>query len=120
MVKCCEEVFRRTLQFTKVTKGSSDLKNKQASSFRKADGLTNPGKVPYSKSSFYNKLIKYSVSGITLINEKYKRKNSHSITVPSCLPTHLTLFILGACRPAHPSFVNLCFLKLTFIFIGQS
>ena len=52
-----------------------------------------------------------SVSGITLTNDKYRRKNSHSITVRSCLRTHLTLFISGACGPAHPSFVNLCFLK---------
>ena len=52
-----------------------------------------------------------SVSGITLTSDKYRRKNSHNITVRSCLRTHLTLFISGACRSAHPSFVNRCFLK---------
>ena len=39
--------FGGPLQFAKVKKGSSDLKNKQASSFQKADVLTNPEKVPY-------------------------------------------------------------------------
>ena len=52
-----------------------------------------------------------SVSGITLTSDKYRRKNSRNITVRSCLRTHLTLFISGACRSAHPSFVNRCFLK---------
>ena len=109
--------FGGPLQFTKVKKGSSDLQNKQASSFQKVDVLKNSEKVPYSKSSFYNQLIKYSVSGITLTNDKYRKKNSHSITVRSCLRTHLTLFISRACRSAHPSFVNRCFLKNKPIFL---
>ena len=40
-----------------------------------------------------------------------KERTLHSITVCSCLRTHLTLFISGVCRSAHPSFVNRCFLK---------
>ena len=41
-------------------------------------------KVAISDFSFCNQLIKYSyVSGITLGNDKYRRKNSHSITVRS-------------------------------------
>ena len=103
--------FVGPLQFTKVKKDGSDLSNKQASSFKKIDLLKNSEKVPYSKSSFYNQLIKYSVSGITLTNDKYRKKNSHSITVRSCLRTHLTLFISGACRSGHSSFVNQCFVK---------
>ena len=62
------------MQFTKVKKGSSDLKSKQASSFQKVNVLQNSEKVPYSKSSFYNQLIKYPVSVITLTNDKYRRK----------------------------------------------
>ena len=46
-----------------------------------------------------------------MTNDKYRRMNSHSITVSSCLRTHLNLFISGACRSVHPSFVNQCFLK---------
>ena len=69
-----------------------------------------------------------SVSGITLTNDKFTRKNSDSITMCSCFQTHLTVFISGMCRSVHPSFVNRCFLKneptilcLTYlIFIGQS
>ena len=52
-----------------------------------------------------------SVFGITLTNDKSRRKNSHRITVRSFLRTHLTLFISGAGRSAHPFFVNRCFLK---------
>ena len=54
-------------------------------------------KVSYSKNScsrliFCNQLIKCSVSGITLSNDKDRRKNSHSITVFRCCRNHLTLF----------------------------
>ena len=52
-----------------------------------------------------------SVFGITLTNDKSRRKNSHRITVRSFLRTYLTLFISGAGRSAHPFFVNRCFLK---------
>ena len=45
-----------------------------------------------------------SVSGITLTSDKYRRKNSHSIILRSCLRTQ-------ACRSAYPSFVNQCFFK---------
>ena len=100
----------RKLKKVVVIKGSSKT-NKQTSSFQKVNVFKNSEKVPYSKSSFYNQLIKYSVSSITLTNDKYRRKNSHSITVCSCFRTHLTLFISGVCRPAHPSFVNWWFLK---------
>ena len=51
-----------------------------------------------------NKIL--SVSGITLTNNKYRRKNSQSLTVHSCFQTHLTLFISWVCRSAHPFFVN--------------
>ena len=73
-------------------------------------------KVAYSKSSclrlfFWNQLIKYSVSDITLNDDKYRRKNSHSITVRSCCRTHLTLLISGLCRSAHPSSISRCLLK---------
>ena len=100
----------RKLKKVVVIKGSSKT-NKQTSSFQKVNVFKNSEKVPYSKSSFYNQLIKYSVSGITLTNDKYRRKNSHSITVCSCFRTHLTLFISGVCRPAQSSCVNRCFLK---------
>ena len=96
----------------KVKKGSSDLKRKQASSFQKVNVPKNLEKVPYSKISFYNQLIKYSLFLVSLwpmINTE--EKNSHSITVRSCFWTHLTLFISGVCKSAHPSFVNWCFLK---------
>ena len=40
----------------------------------------------------WNQLIKYScVSGITLSDDRDRRKNSHSITVLSCCRTYLTL-----------------------------
>ena len=68
-----------------------------------------------------------SVSCITLSNDKYRRKNSDSITVRSCCRTHLTLFVQGACRSANPSFVNRCFLKnkpitmcLTYFYFHRS
>ena len=50
----------------KLKKGNSDLWNKQASSFQKVDILKNSEKVPYSKSSFYNQLIKYSMFLVSL------------------------------------------------------
>ena len=52
-----------------------------------------------------NQLIEYSFSGITLTNNKYRRKNSHNITVRNCCQTHLTLVILD------PSFVGQGLLK---------
>ena len=63
-----------------------------------------------------------------MTTDKYRRNNSHCITVRSCLRTHLTLFILGLCRSVHTSFVNGVPLKtnqlfctwLTFILKGQS
>ena len=67
------------------------------------------GKLTYSKSIcsrliFSNQLIEYSVSVINLNNDKYRRKNSHSITVRNCFQTHLTLRL-------DPSFVGRCPLK---------
>ena len=58
--------FRGLLQFTKVKKGSSDLWNKQGSSFENVDVLKNSEKVPHSKSSFYNQLIKCSLFLVSL------------------------------------------------------
>ena len=73
-------------------------------------------KVSYSKSSclrliFWNQLFKNSVSGITLNNDKYGRKNSYSITVHSYFRTQLTLLISGLCRSAHLSFTSRYLLK---------
>ena len=67
MDKCCEEVSRSgSLQFTKVTKGSSDLYNKQTSSLYWGNVFKNSENVPYSKSSFCNQLIKYSLLLVSL------------------------------------------------------
>ena len=67
MDKCCEEVSGQgPLQFTEVKKGSKNLQSKQASSFQKVNVLKNSEKVPYSKSSFYNQLIKYSLFLVSL------------------------------------------------------
>ena len=67
MEKCCEEDVGKDLcKFTKVKKGSSDLKNKQALSFQKVNVFKNSEKIPYLKSSFYNQLIKYSLFLVSL------------------------------------------------------
>ena len=84
--------------------------------FKKSMSLKTRGseKVSLSKSSCfrlilcYQLILKLYVSGITLSSDKYRRKNSHSLTVCSCYPTHLTLFIF---RSAHPSFVTRVLLK---------
>ena len=93
------------MQFSKVKKDSSGLKNKQTSSFQKVNVLKNWEKVPYSKSNFYNQLVKYSLFLVWLrpmINTE--ERTSHSITVHGCFRTHLS-------RSVHPPFVNRCFLK---------
>ena len=56
------------------------------------------------------------VSGITLTNDKYRRKNAHSITLHSCFQTHLTLLISAECRSVNPSFVNGVSLKTKQLF----
>ena len=58
--------FGGRFQFTKIKKCSSDLLNKQASSFKKVDVLKNSEKVSYSKITFYNQLIKYFLFLVSL------------------------------------------------------
>ena len=48
----------------------------------------------------------FYVCGITLNNNNYKRKNSHTITVRSYFRTHLNLLRLGVCRSVHPCLVE--------------
>ena len=55
----------RKLKKVVVIKGSSKT-NKQTSSFQKVNVFKNSEKVPYSKSSFYNQLIKYSLFLVSL------------------------------------------------------
>ena len=76
----------RPLQFTNVKKGSSDLLNKQASSFQKVDALKNSEKVPYSKSSVYNQLIKFSLFLVLvwpMINTEER-----TLTASLCVPVY--------------------------------
>ena len=87
--------------------------NKQTSSFQKVNVFKILKKV--QKVAFTTSQLN-SASGITLTNDKYRRKNSHSITVRSCFRTHLTLFIYGVCRSVHPSFVNGVSLKTYQLF----
>ena len=92
---------------------------------KKVNVLKNSEKLTHPKSSclrlfsdnFFLQLIKYSVSGIILSNDRYRGKNCHKITVRCCCRTHLTLFILGVCRSVHPSFKDRCFLKNELIIL---
>ena len=52
-----------------------------------------------------------SVSGITLTNDKYRRKNCHSITEHSCFQTHLTLSYWRCAELCTPLLQYRCFLK---------
>ena len=103
--------FGRPSQFTKVKKGSNDLQNKQASSFQKVDVLKNSEKVPNSKSSFYNQLIKYSLFLVSFRRIINTEERILTESVCSYFQTHLPLFISRVCRSAHPSLVNQCFLN---------
>ena len=97
--KGCEKISNRNLRKLRKV-GSSDLiLNKLVLSKRfmslKSRGS---GKVLHLKSScsrliFCNQLFKYSVSGISLNNGKYTRKNFDSITEGSCCQCYINLFI---------------------------
>ena len=50
----------------KLEKAVAVYKTNKLSSFQKVDVPENPEKVPYSKSSFYNPLIKYSLFLVSL------------------------------------------------------
>ena len=51
------------------------------------------------------------VSGITLSNEKYGRKNSQTITVRNCCWSRLTLFMLGVRKFARLTYFHRTFRK---------
>ena len=93
---------------------------RQTSSFQKIYVLKNytgsekvsHSKSSYSRLSFCNQLIHY-VSGITLGNDKYRRRNSQGITMRSSCWSHLTLIISGVCSSAWLT------AWITVIFIGQ-
>ena len=98
---------REPSQFKRVKKGSSYLQNRQTNSFQKVSErsvrkriearnkyLTQRVAAPnlFSLTNQFNILCFW---GITLSNNNYIRKNSHTITVHSFCRTHLTLFIWG-------------------------
>ena len=105
---------------TKVKKGSHFYKTNTLVLSKKYMFLNTRGleEVSYSKSSFSrlifcNQHVVY-VSGITLSNDKYKRKNSHNMTVRNCCRTHVNFFkwVVGVSQICAPlSFISWYFFK---------
>ena len=133
MVSGCDEILRQgkgVHNSLKLRKAVAIYKTNELVLSKKYLSIKARGseKVLYSKSSysrqiFFNhgriismlwvtKQILY-VSGITLRNDNYIRKNSETIAVRSCSRNHLTLFIWLVRRSAYPCLLYAAFFGKT-------